>query len=157
MMPNGLDEIIKVYGDYKPFLRGDYTVSPSWERAILATCWLPIPLKIGWVAAETYKIRMNKECIDSARTIFCDIAKANLWPKLKTFDGCYAWRQSRTSQKLSTHCWGIAVDLNAATNQLGETGDMDPKIVEIFEGNGWVWGGRWERPDPMHFQACRGY
>ena len=47
---------------------------------------------------------------------------------------------------------GNAVDLNVSTNQLGTEGDMPPRIVEIFERWGFVWGGDWSRPDPMHFE-----
>jgi hypothetical protein len=157
-VPNGLKEILTTYGDYHPFLRSDYTISPSWERATLGTCWLPMPLRLGWdPSKEVQKIRMHRLITLDAAEIFGRIAKAGLWTKLRTFDGCYAWRAKRGVQKLSTHCWGIALDFNAATNQLGEKGDMDPQIVEIFEGAGWEWGGRWDRSDPMHFQAAKGY
>lgn len=162
--PLGLTEIIAHYGDYTPFLRSDYTVTPTWERAILATCWLPIPMRLGWIPPgatqppEVYKIRMHKLCCDSASGVFARIAKANLWPEMKTFDGCYNWRPKKTdNSKLSAHCWGIAIDINAATNKLGTKGDMAPGIVELFEAEGWEWGGRWAHPDPMHFQACKGY
>ena len=48
---------------------------------------------------------------------------------------------------------GIAFDLNTATNQLGTAGDMDPRIVAIFQRWGFAWGGNWTtRPDPMHFE-----
>jgi hypothetical protein len=30
---------------------------------------------------------------------------------------------------------------------------MDPRVVEIFQRWGFNWGGLWERPDPMHFEA----
>lgn len=155
-VPTGLDGIKQVYGDYMPFLRSDYTIGPSWERAILGTCWLPIPTRLGWdPTAEVFKIRMHKLCVDSAAAIFTEIAKANLWRELKTYDGCYAWRPKRNGTKLSAHCWGIAIDLNAGTNQLGTKGDMHPGIVEIFEGAGWEWGGRWKHPDPMHFRHAK--
>jgi hypothetical protein len=32
---------------------------------------------------------------------------------------------------------------------------MDPRIVKIFEKWGFVWGGYWDRPDPMHFELAR--
>ena len=56
---------------------------------------------------------------------------------------------------LSMHAFGLAVDLNVTSNQLGTEGDMDPRVVEIFERWGFAWGGRWSRPDPMHFELAR--
>jgi hypothetical protein len=53
------------------------------------------------------------------------------------------------------HSWGIAVDHNANTNLLGAEGDMSQQIVEIFESEGFYWGGRFKRKDPMHFEFTR--
>ncbi|MCU0972135.1 MAG: M15 family metallopeptidase [Gammaproteobacteria bacterium] len=42
---------------------------------------------------------------------------------------------------------------------MGTAGDMDARLVELFEGFGFLWGGRWagRSKDPMHFQYCTGY
>jgi hypothetical protein len=53
------------------------------------------------------------------------------------------------------HAFGLAVDLNVSTNLFGTRGDMDPRVVEIFEKWGFLWGGRWSQPDPMHFELTR--
>ena len=50
------------------------------------------------------------------------------------------------------HAFGLAVDLNVKENPLGSSGNMDPRVVEIFEDWGFEWGGLWARPDPMHFE-----
>jgi hypothetical protein len=31
------------------------------------------------------------------------------------------------------------------------------EIVDIFKVRGFSWGGDWETPDAMHFQAAKGY
>ena len=50
------------------------------------------------------------------------------------------------------HAFGLALDLNVQRNLYGTPGGMHPDIVAIFEKWGFEWGGRWDRPDPMHFE-----
>lgn len=73
------------------------------------------------------------------------------------FAGCYSPRfiDRDPGKPLSMHAFGLAVDINVSTNQLGTRGDMDPRIVAIFTKWGFEWGGYWSRPDPMHFELDR--
>lgn len=66
----------------------------------------------------------------------------------------FNWRSIRGGSSRSYHSWGVAIDLNPGTNGMGRQGDMPMKVVEIFEGLGFFWGGRWKgvRRDPMHFE-----
>ena len=70
------------------------------------------------------------------------------------YGGCYVPRfiDRDPSKPLSMHAFGLAVDLNVKDNPLGSAGNMDPRVVEIFEDWGFEWGGLWDRPDPMHFE-----
>lgn len=72
------------------------------------------------------------------------------------FAGCWNARFIRTvtgvPSGISRHSWGGAVDINAATNRLGTEGSMDPRLVEIMREWGFIWGGDWTVPDPMHFE-----
>lgn len=70
------------------------------------------------------------------------------------YGGCWVARHIDWSPRrpLSMHAWGLAVDFNVQTNQLGARPTMDPRIVAIFDRWGFVWGGRWSRPDGMHFE-----
>lgn len=167
--PNGLTEILKVYGD--PFAAGVFAPNGDiiddkereWRRKILAPCKLPAPLggpdRDGNGKADRVfeTIWCHKLVVVPLTIVLVELFNDGLWPKIKTFDGCYNLRAKRGLTKLSTHSWGVAVDLNAATNRLGTDGDMRPNIVSVFERNGWRWGGRWSRKDPQHFQYCYGY
>lgn len=75
----------------------------------------------------------------------------------KQFAGCYVPRfiDRDPRRALSMHAFGLALDLNVSTNQLGTIGRMNPEVVAIFEKWGFEWGGRWQRPDPMHFELDR--
>jgi hypothetical protein len=92
---------------------------------------------------------------------FEEIATSGLAAAIRTFDGCFCPRyKRRTSRDLpSVHCWGIALDLNARTNQQGTHGDMSPALIAVFRKHGFKWGGDWRGRyrDPMHFQYCMGY
>jgi D-alanyl-D-alanine carboxypeptidase len=157
--PLGLDEIVAEYGDPKLYVRADGTVHHAWEAIALGTCVLPAGITLGWdETTKVSRVRVHRKLITPLGEVMKEIHTKGFWPLLKTFDGCYAWRAKRAGKKLSTHAWGIAIDLNADTNELGQKGDMPPEIVQVFMKHGWEWGGHWlQRPDPMHFQACRGY
>jgi hypothetical protein len=73
--------------------------------------------------------------------------------------GCFAPRGKRSNPAaLSMHSWGIAVDINAATNPMRNPmqKDIPDTWVAIFEELGWTWGGRFRIADPMHFQWASG-
>jgi|GEM_PF-3589543 len=59
---------------------------------------------------------------------------------------------------LSTHAFGISVDINPETNCNGcSTFDMPQEVVTAFENNGFRWGGRYKelygaKIDAMHFE-----
>lgn len=83
----------------------------------------------------------------------------NLGGLLHTFDGCFNIRMVRgTLNSPSAHAYGLAIDLNAASNGLGVThgGFFDhPEFVKCFVEAGFSWGGNFKsRKDAMHFSYC---
>jgi hypothetical protein len=68
------------------------------------------------------------------------------------FGGCYSPRLIGPGLGLSRHAWGIAVDVNVASNPLGGASTQDERLVEVMRHWGMAWGGEWLRPDPMHFE-----
>jgi hypothetical protein len=142
-VPKGRSEIEEIFGQ---------AANPM---ASVGKVTLPEPLKLGWSDERVSSFRCHAKLADVFTIVFRRIHEAGLWPELRTFDGCYNNRKIGGTQKPSTHAWGIAVDLNAATNRQGKKGDMHPGIVEIFEQAGFTWGGRWTNTDPMHFEWTR--
>jgi hypothetical protein len=98
-------------------------------------------------------------------------------PKLIKFvtdiGGTFKWRKIARSTNLSTHAWGIAIDLNVERgyywrwqrpkHPLKWRNVVPQEIVDAFEAEGFIWGGRWLHYDTMHFEyrpelldpACR--
>ncbi|MGH2821259.1 MAG: M15 family metallopeptidase [Actinomycetota bacterium] len=73
------------------------------------------------------------------------------------YGGCYVPRfvDRDPDNPLSMHAFGLAVDINVSSNPVGTAGNMEPRVIEIFEKWGFEWGGRWSHPDPMHFELAR--
>lgn len=158
--PHGLAAIIETFGDLQRFIRPDGTLDPRWEMQNMVSAPLPFPIPLSWdVSVHAKRIRCHKKAADAFVRAFTAIQEAGLRGKITAYGGAYTFRPKRSSTKLSTHSWGIAVDLNPATNGMGRAGDMDPRVVEIFREHGFKWGGDWpgRGKDPMHFQFCTGY
>ena len=67
------------------------------------------------------------------------------------FGGCWAPRTAG-AEALSSHAWGIAVDLNVQGNHYGAEPTIAPEVVEVMARHGFAWGGDWPVPDGMHFE-----
>lgn len=101
-------------------------------------------------------------------------ANPKLRPFLTDIGGTFIWRKIARSKNLSTHAFGIAIDLNVDRahywrwQRRGEplkwNNKVPQEIVDAFEAEGFIWGGRWLHYDTMHFEyrpellsaACRG-
>lgn len=158
--PHGLDQIVSTFGDIFAYIREDDTLDPRWQTEQLATVPLPFPIVLSWDRSRRVeRITCHKLLQPALEEVVRAILKAGLQSKITSFGGCFSFRPQRSGTKLSTHSWGIAIDLNPESNAQGTTGDMDPGIVAIFTRGGFVWGGDWQGSarDPMHFQFCTGY
>jgi hypothetical protein len=72
-----------------------------------------------------------------------------------TYGGCFNPRYARLSQStgsISRHAWGMAIDMNTATNAQGYVPQMDCRVVRIFRAHGFAWGGNFLVADGMHFE-----
>ena len=158
--PHGLNALCGGYGDIYAYLREDGSLDPRWEAEQLARCTLPFPITLSWDATKQVRtLYCHRKLTARFEAVFREIERRGLRERVRTFGGCFNFRAKRSGSKLSTHAWGIAVDLNPETNGMGRDGDMAPGIVKAFEDAGFTWGGRWSgrSKDPMHFQFCSGY
>ena len=158
--PYGLDGIIRTFGDLTPHIRENGTLDMAWEQDNLMNIEIPFPIPVsGFPGKLATHIYGNKKLEKIFQKAFADVQAAGLQSKIKTYGGCFCFRQMRRGHKLSTHSWGIAIDLNPETNRQGTDGDLDRGIVNIFRANGFVWGGDWlgAAKDCMHLQMASGY
>lgn len=82
----------------------------------------------------------------------------------ESLGGTWNWRTIAGTNELSMHSWAIAIDLDTtrASYWHNETHDeraplewknrYPQAIVDAFEAEGFIWGGRWYHFDTMHFE-----
>jgi hypothetical protein len=67
-------------------------------------------------------------------------------------------RKIAGTDRTSAHAYGIAIDLNPALGNYwrwdkgGWRNRIPQSIVDAFEAEGFIWGGRWAHFDTMHFE-----
>ena len=157
-IPHGLPQLIATYGTPWPYVDR----KPAWEMAILDTVALPHALPYAYGPTEVYRIRGHRLVVQRVADILMACLADGVPKDRLAYGGMYCWRPKRTRGELSTHTWGIALDLDPARNPQGRRWDggermVPPSVVRRFEDAGFVWGGRWGLPDCQHFQAVDGY
>jgi hypothetical protein len=91
-------------------------------------------------------------------------------PELKKYltniGGTFTWRNIKGTNRHSMHSFGMTIDINTQYSDYWQWGcnctneDVAVKyknripqlIVDVFERNGFIWGGKWYHYDTMHFE-----
>lgn len=152
------------YGDPDP--NHDGIPDRAWEDANLVSITPPYRMVLAWAPNQAVKtIRCHKKVAPSLLRVLngilvhygsqAEIEKA----RMHLYGGAYNFRMMRGGSALSIHSWGAAIDLDPERNAFGrrydETHGMIPHAVcDLFAAEGWVWGGRWNKADAMHFQCA---
>lgn len=153
------------YGD--PDADGNGKPDRSWEAKNLVSITPPYRMVLAWdTKSEVRTIKVHRRCADSLLRILNAIKdhygsqEAIEVARMHLYGGVYNFRMTRGGSRLSIHSWAAAIDLDPERNGFGvpyrEGKGMMPKaVIEIFQAEGWVWGGPWRTADAMHFQAAR--
>src|SRR5437762_3080728 len=160
LAPHGLPEICTSFGNIFDYILTDHTLDQRWQAECLTRVELPFTLPLSWDRSRVVDhITCHKLVAEVFGSVFADVQRAGLQQELTSFGGCFAFRAQRTGTKLSSHAWGIAVDLNPESNAQGTAGNMNAEVAATFTKAGFTWGGDWQghSRDPMHFQFCSGY
>ena len=104
------------------------------------------------VVAIPRRIYCNKDLVKPLIRALTLVVNRGLASKIRTWDGCFNIRAKRGGSSASLHSWGLAIDINASWNRMGQPSTQDPRLVACFIESGFDWGGAWARPDAMHFQ-----
>jgi hypothetical protein len=141
--------------------KGAVRLPAGWEDANIVTIPVPTLASIGHST-----LRVHKRAAVAFKNVFAKIEAAGLTDCILRCDGTFVPRHKGWDPKrsLSSHSWGIAIDLNARWNgygnppaplgAIGSTRDLIP----IFASEGFAWGGYFTPDayrDGMHFELAR--
>lgn len=134
----------------------------------LKTVKVPYPLRLAWdTSVIVSKITCHKKVADSLLGILEDLLENYCLDGIQElgidlYGGCFNKRKMRGGRKLSTHSWGVAIDLDPARNRLrwnsSKAEFAKPAyqfMLDAFAAEGWVSLGEAKDYDWMHFQAVR--
>ena len=153
------EAFLQRYGN--PDANGDSVLDREWFDANVSVFALPFPLALSWAPATTIRRfqahRLAGERIIAALSRMAAYKGVDYLrdERLDRWGGCFNFRLMRGGSTLSAHAWGTAVDINPDIGRLGSWPDARtyPRfIIDAFEAEGFAWGGRWARPDAMHFE-----
>ncbi|SFU08085.1 M15 family metallopeptidase [Sedimentitalea nanhaiensis] len=107
------------------------------------------------------RVNMLRPAAESLRRVFENVRRADpdLYARINTSGSLCVRRIRGTANSLSTHSYGLALDLNIdghldnftdGKTQLGLT-----ILADFFREEGWVWGAGFRREDSMHFEISR--
>lgn len=98
----------------------------------------------------------------SARLASLVAKDASLKPYLQGVGGTFVWRNIANTNRRSAHAYGVSIDLNVARSHYWEwqkprnpvrwRNSIPQALVDAFEAEGFIWGGRWYHYDTMHFE-----
>ena len=146
-IPNGLEEIEKLYGN---------CMQPEFETNNVVSFELPYSLLYD--GQKVTHSRCHKLAVDNFIKLFQLIKERGLEDQVQNYGGIYQVRTKRGMNHPSTHCWAIAIDLEPAKFPLGSTDRFSDEVVQCMHDVGFFYGGDFEnRKDPMHAQLCSGY
>lgn len=120
-----------------------------------------------------HPITLHGKVLPSLARVEARLQAASKDPDVRQFlsalGGGYNDRVIAGTQRRSAHAFGLAIDLNPKPSHYwrwqkgGWKNAVPQSLVDAFEAEGWIWGGRWFHFDTMHFEyrpelfdpACR--
>ncbi|RDI42600.1 M15 family metallopeptidase [Aquicella lusitana] len=151
---------------YESFFKKMYGKSSvEVNKKLVTIYWMPnvfgkrYPLKVTTVNGVDKKLRRISAELEKLPPSY--------YKYLANPAGSFYWRKVAGQSYLSSHSFGIAIDINSSYSnywlwdvrrlkrsitEIGYRNRIPLRIVEIFEKEGFFWGGRWFFYDTMHFE-----
>ena len=150
----GTATVKKLLGEfsYRPTVGSSILVAGSWTSSNIAWKMRYADIKLG--------NNCHRVVVDAIQGALTEIKKSGLSRFVNTqnsnrYGGCFVGRYNRAGGVFgspSRHAWGMAFDINTATNPQGGVPQMNCSVVRIFRKWGFAWGGNFWPADGMHFE-----
>ncbi|MFA9396980.1 MAG: M15 family metallopeptidase [Clostridiaceae bacterium] len=123
-----------------------------------------VNVNIGYTNAYFNKNNEAANSLENAMKELVSLTKRdkNTYNFIFPCSGTYNYRYISGTNLLSPHSYGIAIDLKYHDNDYWKWNTKEAgekrltsypnEIVEIFENNNFVWGGKWNHFDILHFE-----
>ena len=123
-----------------------------------------------------FRVNVHRDIVEPLRLVEAEIREwygANAFIATLGSAHGFAWRQIAGTQRMSFHSWGLAIDIlprnlggraiywlweQQRPNEdwmlipLEDRWSPPTQVVEAFERQGFIWGGKWTFFDNMHFE-----
>jgi len=115
----------------------------------------------------SFQFNKNNKAAEALETVMKELvplasARQDIKSALYPCAGTYSYRMISGTRRLSPHAYGIAIDLavdkrdywqwTARAEGQKRLASYPAEIVQAFERNGFIWGGKWGHFDIMHFE-----
>ncbi len=160
--PFAVPQIMDVFGSFMSGpakKKGFIEIAPPWPHENIVELDVPALEPLGFKRIEVHRLAARH-----FHDVFAEIDQQGLNDDLLTCGGTFVPRHISQDvlKPLSSHSWGIAIDLNVAWNGYGQVpARIDAqgtvrRLVPIFNAHGFAWGGHFSsEPDGMHFELAR--
>ncbi len=129
------------------------------EKNLVKVKWLPKTENKTLFVTKINDVNKKLESI----SIELDNLPSEYKKYITNIAGTYKFRKISQTKRLSSHSFGISIDLNTKysnywlweekSDKITNYKNQIPKeIIKIFEKHGFIWGGRWYHYDTMHFE-----
>jgi hypothetical protein len=164
------NEIERYFGRFSYREVGSGLVAPEagWLARNIVTVQTPWPLPLAQGKDKNGKprtasrIRCHKLVAERILAVLRDLDRQGLRSLIHSYDGCYVPRHICWDKKhgLSTHAWGMALDINAGEFPYGSLRKQEARLVAAFARQGFLCGqksgGLWRTTvDAMHFEIVK--
>jgi ABC-type cobalt transport system substrate-binding protein len=141
---------------YEPFFKKMYGNSSGEVQANMVTVsWMPNTVGTALQISAVNGVDKQLEAVSAE----LDQLSADLKKYVKKTAGTFNWRVIAGTNRMSTHAFGTAIDINTDYSNYWQweknivyKNRIPMEIVEIFERHGFIWGGKWYHYDTMHFE-----
>lgn len=158
--PDGYSELVKMFGDIRPYIKKDGTLGPAWEEDQIVRIQLPEAVPYAFDPRVVIsRVTAHRLLADTVVEMHSTIHGRGLWHLMGPYGGGFVYRANRNaSAKISTHAWGVAFDWDPVGFPNGSTKRRPIELSEIIKSYGFTMGEDFHgTKDPMHWQWCAGY